>query len=42
MNNRAQHTGEPDSTATATLFDQAAKVFDGWTDPDTGARVLRL
>lgn len=27
---------------TTTVFDQAAKVFDGWTDPDTGARVLRL
>jgi hypothetical protein len=24
------------------LFDQAAKVFDGWTDPDTGRRVLRI
>jgi len=27
---------------TETLFDRAAKVFDGWTDPDTGARVLRV
>lgn len=25
-----------------TIFEQAVKVFDGWTDPDTGARVLRL
>ena len=24
------------------IFDQAAKVFDGWTDPDTGVRVLRI
>jgi len=24
------------------LFDQAAKVFDGWTDPDSGRRVLRI
>jgi hypothetical protein len=27
---------------TPTLFDRAAKVFDGWTDPDTGVRVLRI
>ena len=27
---------------TETLFDRAAKVFDGWTDPDTGMRVLRV
>ncbi|MHB0937914.1 MAG: hypothetical protein ACYC6A_16120 [Armatimonadota bacterium] len=25
-----------------TLFEKAARVFDGWTDPDTGARVLRV
>ncbi|MHB0938445.1 MAG: hypothetical protein ACYC6A_18785 [Armatimonadota bacterium] len=25
-----------------TLFERAAKVFDGWTDPETGVRVLRL
>jgi len=25
-----------------TVFAQAARVFDGWTDPDTGARVLRV
>jgi hypothetical protein len=25
-----------------TLFDRAAKVFDGWIDPDTGMRVLRV
>jgi hypothetical protein len=24
------------------LFDRAARVFDGWNDPDTGARVLRI
>ena len=24
------------------LFDQASKAFDGWTDPDTGMRVLRI
>ncbi len=24
------------------LFDRATKVFDGWTDPETGARVLRI
>ena len=24
------------------LFEQAARVFDGWTDPETGARVLRV
>ena len=23
-------------------LDQAAKVFDGWVDPDTGLRVLRI
>jgi hypothetical protein len=28
--------------ASTTLFDRAAQVFDGWTDPDTGMRVLRL
>ena len=27
---------------TDTLFTQAARVFDGWTDPDTGAGVLRV
>ncbi|MHB0938446.1 MAG: hypothetical protein ACYDCO_11980 [Armatimonadota bacterium] len=27
---------------TETLFERAAKVFDGWTDPDTGMRVLRV
>ena len=24
------------------IFAQAARVFDGWTDPDTGVRVLRI
>lgn len=27
---------------TTSLFDQAAKVFDGWTDANTGMRVLRI
>ena len=27
---------------TPSLFDRAANVFDGWTDPETGARVLRI
>lgn len=27
---------------TETLFAQAARVFDGWTDPDTGVGVLRV
>lgn len=30
------------TTGTATLFARAATVFDGWTDPATGARVLCL
>jgi len=30
------------STTTPTLFERAARVFDGWTDPDTGVRVLRV
>ncbi len=25
-----------------TVFAQAARVFDGWTDPETGLRVLRI
>lgn len=28
--------------ASMSLFDRAARVFDGWTDPETGARVLRI
>jgi hypothetical protein len=31
-----------DRLKTPSLFEQAAKVFKGWTDPDTGARVLRI
>jgi len=27
---------------TTTIFESAAKAFDGWTDPDTGLRVLRV
>jgi len=30
------------STTTSTVFDLAAKVFEGWTDPDTGLRVLKV
>ncbi len=26
----------------ASLFARAARVFDGWTDPETGLRVLRI
>lgn len=25
-----------------TIFEKAAGVFDGWTDPDTGLRVLKI
>lgn len=31
----------PASTATS-LFNQAASIFDGWTDADTGTRVLKI
>ena len=27
---------------TETIFSQAARIFDGWTDPDTGVGVLRI
>ncbi|MHB9107765.1 MAG: hypothetical protein ACYDCO_11975 [Armatimonadota bacterium] len=43
MNRTTQRADEPHrSTTTLSLFDQALNVFDGWTDPDTGARVLRV
>lgn len=31
-----------DPKPTATVFESAARVFDGWTDPETGVRVLRV
>lgn len=37
-----QTIDEPDPTTAPSLFAQAARIFDGWTDPDTGARVLRV
>jgi hypothetical protein len=42
MNRTEQRTDEPHPGTTLSLFQQAAGVFDGWTDPDTGARVLRV
>ncbi|NQU09618.1 hypothetical protein HQ590_02415 [bacterium] len=30
------------TTAAPTLFERAAGVFDGWTEPETGVRVLRV
>jgi len=30
------------TTMTETIFARAARVFDGWTDAETGARVLRI
>jgi len=42
MNQTPQRADEPHRSATLSLFERAAQVFDGWTDPDTGVRVLRL
>jgi hypothetical protein len=36
MKQRDEELGAP------LLFEQATKIFDGWTDPDTGMRVLRI
>ena len=33
---------EPAATQSESIFAQATRVFDGWTDPDTGLRVLRI
>jgi len=35
-------TGSDDALVGRSVFDQACCVFDGWTDIETGARVLRL
>ena len=37
---RAAVVASPESTNS--VFDEAAEVFDGWTDADTGRRVLRI
>jgi len=42
MNRTEQRIDEPHRNATLSLFDRASNVFDGWTDTDTGARVLRI
>ena len=42
MNRTEQRVDEPHRSTALSLFEQALQIFNGWTDPDTGARVLRL
>ena len=42
MMNRTEQADEPHRSTDLSLFEQAINVFDGWTDHDTGMRVLRV
>lgn len=43
MSQQEMRTGAPQVTVgDESVFARAARIFDGWTDPETGARVLRI